>query len=79
YSIEITESDFFISKNERGQKKKPSFLFIERKGENAMNVWLFAGCMFLVAVFLNMFLLFGHRMMKKRRNKKWKRETEIAD
>ncbi|MDF9504672.1 hypothetical protein [Bacillus cereus] len=44
-----------------------------------MNVWLFVGCMFLVAVFLNMFLLFGHRMMKKRRNKKWKRETEIAD
>ncbi|HGH1673107.1 TPA: hypothetical protein ACJHMI_004703 [Bacillus cereus] len=43
-----------------------------------MNVWLFAGCMFLVAVFLNMLLLFfGHRMMKKRRNKKWKRE--IAD
>ncbi|AFU17445.1 hypothetical protein MC28_F001 (plasmid) [Bacillus thuringiensis MC28] len=23
--------------------------------------------------------IFGHRMMKKRRNKKWKRETEIAD
>ncbi|MGA4465271.1 hypothetical protein [Bacillus cereus] len=44
-----------------------------------MNVWLFASCMFLVAVFLNMLLLFGHRMMKKRRNKKWKRETEIAD
>ncbi|WP_257140170.1 hypothetical protein [Bacillus thuringiensis] len=40
-----------------------------------MNVWLFAGCMFLVAVFL----MFGHRMMKKWRNKKWKRETEIAD
>ncbi|MCS3599135.1 MULTISPECIES: hypothetical protein [Bacillus] len=44
-----------------------------------MNVWLFAGCMFLVAVFLNTLLLFGHRMMKKRRNKKWKRKTEIAD
>ncbi|WP_255446294.1 MULTISPECIES: hypothetical protein [Bacillus cereus group] len=44
-----------------------------------MNVWLFASYMFLVAVFLNMLLLFGHRMMKKRRNKKWKRKTEIAD
>ncbi|MED3612082.1 MULTISPECIES: hypothetical protein [Bacillus] len=44
-----------------------------------MNVLLFGGCMFLVAVFLNMLLLFGHRVMKKRRNKKWKRETEITD
>ncbi|HGO9413552.1 MULTISPECIES: hypothetical protein [Bacillus] len=44
-----------------------------------MNVWLFASCMFLVAVFLNTLLLFVHRMMKKRRNKKWKRKTEIAD
>ncbi|WP_257155521.1 hypothetical protein [Bacillus thuringiensis] len=42
-----------------------------------MNVWLFAGCMFLVAVFLNMSLLFGQRIVKKWRNKKWKRE--IAD
>ncbi|MFE4763706.1 hypothetical protein [Bacillus mycoides] len=44
-----------------------------------MNVWLFAGCMFLVAVFLNMLLFFGHRIITKRRNKKWKRETEIVD
>ncbi|CAH2465666.1 MULTISPECIES: hypothetical protein [Bacillus] len=44
-----------------------------------MNVWLFAGCMFLVAVFLNMLLLFGHRMIKKRKNMKWKRKTEIID
>ncbi|MEC2392893.1 hypothetical protein P9X05_16175 [Bacillus toyonensis] len=44
-----------------------------------MNVWLFAGCMFLVAFFLNTLLLFGHGIMKKRRNKKWKRKTEIAD
>ncbi|WP_329767451.1 hypothetical protein [Bacillus nitratireducens] len=44
-----------------------------------MNVWLFASCMFLVAVFLNMLLLFGRRMINKRRNKKWKRKTEIAD
>ncbi|OSY11521.1 hypothetical protein [Bacillus mycoides] len=44
-----------------------------------MNVWLFGGCMLRIAVFLNMLLLFGHRMVKKRRNKKWKRETEIAD
>ncbi|MFC9728394.1 hypothetical protein [Bacillus cereus] len=44
-----------------------------------MNVWLFAGCMFLVAVFLNMLLLCGHRIIKKRRNEKWKRKAEIAD
>ncbi|WP_255259245.1 hypothetical protein [Bacillus thuringiensis] len=44
-----------------------------------MNVWLFAGCMFLVAVFLNMLLLFGQIIVKKRRNKKWKRETKIKD
>ncbi|WP_277402363.1 hypothetical protein [Bacillus mycoides] len=44
-----------------------------------MNVWLFGGCMFLVAVFLNTLLLFGRRLMKMRRNKKWKRETEITD
>ncbi|MFE6139339.1 hypothetical protein [Bacillus sp. NPDC057893] len=44
-----------------------------------MNVWLFGGCMFLVAVFLNTLLLFVRRLMKKRRNKKWKRETEITD
>ncbi|KKZ91388.1 hypothetical protein B4147_5962 [Bacillus wiedmannii] len=44
-----------------------------------MNVWLFAGCMFLVAVFLNMLLLFGHKIMKKHRNKKWKRKTGIVD
>ncbi|WP_272938508.1 hypothetical protein [Bacillus mycoides] len=44
-----------------------------------MDGWLFGGCMFLVAVFLNTLLLFGHGMMKKRRNKKWKRETEIVD
>ncbi|MGY4558756.1 hypothetical protein [Bacillus thuringiensis] len=44
-----------------------------------MNVRLFAGCMFLVAVFLNILLLFGHRIIKKRRNKKWKHETEIVD
>ncbi|WP_306008639.1 hypothetical protein [Bacillus sp. MMSF_3353] len=44
-----------------------------------MNVWLFAGCMFLVAVFLNTSLLFGQIMVKKRRNKKWKHETEITD
>ncbi|MEB8692868.1 hypothetical protein [Bacillus thuringiensis] len=48
---------------------------------NVMNVWLFASCMFLVAVavFLNMLLLFGHRIMKMHRNKKWKRKTEIVD
>ncbi|WP_257131336.1 hypothetical protein [Bacillus toyonensis] len=44
-----------------------------------MNVWLFAGCMFLVAVFLNILLLFGRKIMKKHRNKKWKRKTEIVD
>jgi len=60
-------------------KGKALFLIYRKKGENAMNVWLFAGCMFLVAVFLNILLLFGHKMVKKQRNKKWKRETEIAD
>ncbi|PEI66709.1 hypothetical protein CN674_29305 [Bacillus toyonensis] len=60
-------------------KGKALFLIYRKKRENAMNVWLFAGCMFLVAVFLNILLLFGQRMMKKRRNKKWKRETEIID
>jgi hypothetical protein len=60
-------------------KRKALFLVYKTKGVNVMNVWLFAGCMFLVAVFLNTLLLFGHRMMKKRRNKKWKRETGIAD
>ncbi|PHC02840.1 hypothetical protein COE99_25375 [Bacillus toyonensis] len=59
--------------------RKALFLIYRTNGENAMNVWLFAGCMFLVAVFLNMLLLFGHRLMKKRRSKKWKRETEIVD
>ncbi|MED4677792.1 MULTISPECIES: hypothetical protein [Bacillus cereus group] len=44
-----------------------------------MNVWLFAGCMLLVAVFLNTLLLFGYRMITTWRNKKWKRENEIAD
>ncbi|PEE26263.1 hypothetical protein CON98_31305 [Bacillus toyonensis] len=66
-------------------QKTPDFytlnqvFFIPKKGGNTINVWLFAGCMFLVAVFLNILLLFVHRMMKKRRNKKWKRKTEIAD
>ncbi|NCA66089.1 hypothetical protein C6A78_28260 [Bacillus cereus] len=60
-------------------KRKALFLVYRTKGVNVMNVWLFAGCMFLVAVFLNMLLLFGHRIIKKRRNKKWKHETEIVD
>ncbi|OJE07905.1 hypothetical protein A9489_15085 [Bacillus thuringiensis] len=60
-------------------KGKALFLIYRKKGENAVNVWLFAGCMFLVAVFLNMLLLFGQIIVKKRRNKKWKRETEIKD
>ncbi|PFA77084.1 hypothetical protein CN400_30400 [Bacillus thuringiensis] len=60
-------------------KGKALFLICKAKGANVMNVWLFGGCMFLVAVSLNTLLLFGHRVMKKRRNKKWKRETEIAD
>ncbi|ASL62450.1 hypothetical protein FORC47_p098 (plasmid) [Bacillus cereus] len=30
-----------------------------------MNVWLFAGCMFLVSVFLNMLLLFGSQNNEK--------------
>ncbi|WP_268256880.1 hypothetical protein [Bacillus toyonensis] len=42
-----------------------------------MNVWLFASCMFLIAVFLNTLLLFGHGMVKKLRNKKWKREMKL--
>ncbi|PGP65372.1 hypothetical protein CN998_25875 [Bacillus cereus] len=60
-------------------KSKALFLVYRTKGVNVMNVWLFAGCMFLVAVFLNTLLLFGHKMINKRRNNKWKRETEIAD
>jgi len=60
-------------------KSKALFLVCRTKGVNVMNVWLFGGCMFLVAVFLNMLLLFGHKIMKKRRNKKWKREIEIVD
>ncbi|PHD36292.1 hypothetical protein COF65_28470 [Bacillus toyonensis] len=60
-------------------KRKALLLVYRTKGVNVMNVWLFAGCMFLVAVFLNTLLLFGQIMVKKRRNKKWKRETEITD
>ncbi|PEB23427.1 hypothetical protein COO05_16930 [Bacillus toyonensis] len=60
-------------------KRKALFLVYRTKGVNVMNVWLFAGCMFLVAVFLNTLLLFGQIMVKKRRNKKWKREIEITD
>ncbi len=60
-------------------KRKALFLVYKTKGVNVMNVWLFAGCMFLVAVFLNTLLLFGRKIMKKHRNKKWKRKTEIAD
>ncbi|MED1436346.1 hypothetical protein [Bacillus mycoides] len=44
-----------------------------------MNMWLFAGCMFLVTVFLNMLLLLGQRIVKKLRDKKWKRKAEIVD
>jgi hypothetical protein len=60
-------------------KRKALFLVYRTKGVNVMNVWLFAGCMFLVAVFLNTLLLFGQIMGEKRRNKKWKLETEITD
>ncbi|PHF26639.1 hypothetical protein COF82_24120 [Bacillus wiedmannii] len=60
-------------------KRKSPLSHLKKKGVKVMNVWLFASCMFLVAVFLNMLLLFGHRTMKKRRSKKWKRETEIVD
>ncbi|MCU4724756.1 hypothetical protein ACWGKR_30230 [Bacillus thuringiensis] len=44
-----------------------------------MNVWLFAGCMFFVAVFWKMLLLFGQRIVKKLRIKKRNHKTEIAD
>ncbi|MDM5441770.1 hypothetical protein QUG02_27545 [Bacillus hominis] len=44
-----------------------------------MNVWLFAGCMFLVAVLLNTLLLFGQRIVKKLRIKKQNHKAEIVD
>ncbi|WP_257130281.1 hypothetical protein [Bacillus pseudomycoides] len=44
-----------------------------------MNAWLFAGCMFLVAVSLNILLLFSQRIIKKVRNKKYKSQNEFAD
>ncbi|WP_265182930.1 hypothetical protein [Bacillus gaemokensis] len=44
-----------------------------------MNVWLFASCMFLIAVFLNVLLLFSQRIIKKLRTKKWKRQNQIVD
>ncbi|MDM5152541.1 hypothetical protein QUF88_00515 [Bacillus sp. DX1.1] len=44
-----------------------------------MNVWLFAGCMLLVAVLLNLLLLFGHQVIKKLRSKKMKRQNEMID
>ncbi|WP_257151859.1 hypothetical protein [Bacillus toyonensis] len=30
-------------------------------------------------LFEHVAIIFGHRLMKKRRSKKWKRETEIVD
>ncbi|WP_157380026.1 hypothetical protein [Bacillus mycoides] len=47
--------------------------------DHVMNVWLFADCMFLVAVSLNVLLLFGQRIVKKLRIKKRNHKTEIAD
>ncbi|WP_255261500.1 hypothetical protein [Bacillus pseudomycoides] len=44
-----------------------------------MNAWLFAGCMFLVAVGLNMLLLFSQRIIKKVRNKKYKSQNKLTD
>ncbi|WP_255293903.1 hypothetical protein [Bacillus toyonensis] len=44
-----------------------------------MNVWLFASCMFLIAVFLNTLLLFGQKIVKKLRIKKQNHKAEIVD
>ncbi|WP_279538701.1 hypothetical protein [Bacillus sp. XF8] len=44
-----------------------------------MNAWLFAGCMLLVAVSLNIFLLFIQGIIKKIRSKKYKSQNEIVD